>query len=64
MSNQSLPVKLIAMVQYVGHVVHAGGSVSYRAVEIDLTDEQAKKLRLRNEDEDYATFAIYPNRWD
>ena len=64
MSNQSLPVKLIVMVQYVGHVAHAEGSVSYRAVEIDLTDEQAKKLRLRNEYEDYATFAIYPNRWD
>ena len=64
MSNQSLPVKLIVMVQYVGNVVHAGGSVSYRAIEIDLTDEQARKLRLRNEDEDYATFAIYPNRWD
>ena len=64
MSSQSLPVKLIVMVQYVGHVVHAEGSVSYRAVEIDLTDEQAKKLRLRNGDEDYATFAIYPNRWD
>ena len=64
MSNQSLPVKLIVMVQYVGHVVHAGGCVSYRAVEIDLTDEQARLLRLRNEDEDYATFAIYPNRWD
>ena len=64
MSNQSLPVKLIVMMQCVGHVVNAEGSVSYRAVEIDLTDEQAKKLRLRNEYEDYATFAIYPNRWD
>ena len=64
MTNQSLPVKLIVMVQYVGHVVHAEGSVSYRSIEIELTDEQAKKLRLRNEYEDYATFAIYPNRWD
>ena len=58
------PVKIIVMIQYVGYVMHAGGSVSYRSVEIDLTDEQASLLRLRNDDEDYATFAIYPNRWD
>lgn len=50
-------MKMIVMVQYVGHVVHAGGSVNYRAVEIELTDEQSKMLKL-NDDEHYANVAI------
>ena len=50
-------MKIIVMVQYVGHVVHAGGSVNYRAVEIELTDEQSKRLKLQ-EDEHYGSIAI------
>lgn len=50
-------MKIIVMVQYVGHVVHAGGAVNYRAIEIDLTDDQSKLLKLQD-DEHYGAVAI------
>lgn len=46
MSTEQGRVKITVMIQYVGHVVNAGGSVEYRAVEIDLTAEQSAKLAL------------------
>jgi hypothetical protein len=45
-------MKMIIMIQYFGHVIHAQGSVTYRTVEIELTKEQAEKLELKA-DEDY-----------
>ena len=50
-------MKLHVMVEYVGHVIHAGGSVTHRHVEIELTDEQKKKLKL-DQDEHYGVFSI------
>lgn len=51
-------MKITVVIQYVGHVVHAGGLTTYRTVEIELTDEQAGKLKLACEDESYATAII------
>lgn len=51
-------MKMIVMIQYVGHVVHAGGAVNYRTVEIELHEEQAKLLRL-NDDEHFGPVAIH-----
>ena len=39
-------MKMTVMIQYVGYVVHCGGSVNYRSVVIDLTSKQSEKLRL------------------
>lgn len=50
-------MKLHVMVEYVGHVVNAGGAVTHRHVEIELTDEQKRKLQL-NHDEHYGVFSI------
>lgn len=43
-------MKMTVMIQYVGHVVHCGGSVNYRSVVIDLTSEQSEKLRLHDDE--------------
>jgi len=50
-------MKITVMIQYYGHVIHAAGSMTYRAVSLTLTDEQAAALELR-EDEDYGPTAI------
>ena len=50
-------MRLTVMIQYLGHVIHAQGDITYRAVQIELTDEQADKLRLRKE-EAYGAFAL------
>jgi hypothetical protein len=50
-------MKMTVMIQYYGHVIHAGGSITYRSVEIELTEEQAKKLALKA-DEDYANISL------
>jgi len=34
-------MKITVMIQYYGHVIHAAGSMTYRAVSLTLTDEQA-----------------------
>lgn len=57
MSAEQSRVKITVMIQYVGHVVNAGGSVEYRAVEIDLTVEQSAKLAL-SQDEYYGPVAF------
>ena len=49
--------KIIVMVQYVGHVVNAQGSVTYRAIEIELTADQEDKLKLFT-DEYYGPVSI------
>lgn len=49
--------KITVMIQYFGHVIHAQGNVTYRTVELELTEEQSKKLKLRK-DEDYGPIAI------
>lgn len=43
-------MKMTVMIQYVGHVVHCGGSVTYRSVVIDLTAEQSEKLRMHDDE--------------
>jgi len=48
---------MTVLVQYLGHVIHAGGSVTYRTVDIELTDEQVKALELKV-DEEYGPVAI------
>ena len=48
---------MTVMIQYFGHVVHAGGSTTYRAVTIELTDEQVAQLILQ-EDEAFGVIAI------
>ncbi|HCJ9395008.1 TPA: hypothetical protein NV922_001314 [Escherichia coli] len=48
---------LTVMVQYVGHVVNAQGSVTYRKVDIELTPEQQQKLVL-SPDEYYGPVSI------
>ena len=50
-------MKITVMIQYLGHVIHAGGNISYRSVTLSLTEEQAAALRLL-EDEDYGPIAI------
>lgn len=50
-------MKITVMIQYIGHVVHCGGVVTYRAVEIELTDAQATMLRL-DYDESFGVVAI------
>ncbi|MGK0705152.1 hypothetical protein ACSFCW_16970 [Yokenella regensburgei] len=42
---------MTVLVQYLGHVIHAGGSVTYRTVEIDLTYDQVKALELKADEE-------------
>jgi len=50
-------MKITVMIQYYGHVINAGGNITYRSVTLTLTDEQAAALDLR-EDEDYGPTAI------
>lgn len=52
--------KITVMIQYFGHVINAQGNMTYRAVEIELTDEQSKKLKLKK-DEDFGVVAIEVN---
>ena len=33
-------MKITVMIQYYGHVINAGGNVTYRSVTLTLTDEQ------------------------
>jgi hypothetical protein len=49
--------KIVVMIQYVGHVVNAQGSVTYRTIELELTKEQIQKLKLQ-QDEYYGPIAI------
>jgi len=50
-------MKITVMIQYYGHVINAGGNITYRAVSLTLTDEQAAALEL-NDDEAYGPTAI------
>lgn len=52
-------MKMTVMIQYFGHVYHAGGYTKYRPVTVDLTPEQAKSLALRD-DEDYGPVGFQP----
>ena len=45
------------MIQNINLVIHCGGCMTYRTVSIELTDEQSKKLRLRDGD-DYGPIAF------
>ncbi len=46
-------MKMTVVIQYIGHVIHAGGSVTYRRVTLDLTPEQAEALDLLCEEESF-----------
>ena len=46
-------MKMTVVIQYIGHAVHAGGSVTYRRVTLELTPEQNKALDLLCEEESY-----------
>ena len=48
---------LFVMIQNSNLVIHCGGHMTYRMVEIELTEEQARKLRLRDGD-DYGPITI------
>lgn len=50
-------IKLNVMIQYVGHVVNAGGTVTYRLAQVELTDEQAENLKLSH-DEFFSVISI------
>lgn len=50
-------MKLNVMIQYVGHVVNAGGTVTYRLAQVELTDEQAERLKLSH-DEFFSVISI------
>lgn len=50
-------MKLNVMIQYVGHVVNAGGTVTYRLAQVELTDKQAEKLKLKH-DEFFSVISI------
>jgi len=51
---------ITVMIQYVGHVVNAGGAVTYRKVELVLTPEQRRIIAL-TEDEYYGPMSIDDN---
>lgn len=53
-------MEMHVMVQYVGHVYHAGGVTTYRCVKVELTPEQVDKLKL-GYDEFYATISLQQN---
>lgn len=53
-------MEIHVMVQYVGHVINAGGVVTYRCVKIELTPDQVDKLKL-GRDEFYATISMDEN---
>ena len=48
---------LTVVVQYMGHVINAGGLVSYRTVTLELTEEQQQKLQLKD-DEHYSVVVL------
>lgn len=48
---------LTVVAQYVGHVINAGGLVSYRTVTLELTEEQQQKLQLKD-DEHYSVAVL------
>jgi len=50
-------MKFTVIIPYYGHYIHAGGDIVYRRVTIDLTEEQAAALQLR-EDEEYGAMLI------
>jgi len=50
-------MKITVIIQYHGHVIHAGGHTTFRRVTMDLTEEQAAALQLRK-DEEYGTMLI------
>ena len=50
--------KLFVTIQNSNLVIHCGGCMTYRTVELELTEEQSKKLRLRDGD-DYGPISIY-----
>ena len=50
-------MKLTVIIQYYGHVIHAGGDIVYRRVTMELAEEQAAALQLR-EYEDYGHMLI------
>ena len=50
-------MKLNVMIQYVGHVVNAGGTVTYRLAQVELTDEQVESLKLKH-DEFFSVISI------
>lgn len=50
-------MKLNVMIQYVGHVVNAGGTVTYRLAQVELTYEQVESLKLKH-DEFFSVISI------
>lgn len=48
---------ITVVVQYVGHVINAGGTVSFRTITLELTEEQKGKLKL-GKDEYLSVLAI------
>ena len=50
-------MKLKEKIQYVGHVDNAAGTVTYRLAQVELTDEQAEKLKLLH-DEFFSVISI------
>ena len=50
-------MKLNVMIQYVGHVVNACGTVTYRLAQVELTDEQVESLKLKH-DEFFSVISI------
>ena len=50
-------MKLTVIIPYYGHYLLAGGDIVYRRVTMELTEEQAAALQLR-EDEEYGHMLI------
>ena len=50
-------MKVTVIIQYYGSVIHAGGHMAFRSVQIDLTEDQKKALALRP-DEEYGPVAL------
>ena len=50
-------INITVVVQYVGHVINAGGCVNYRTVVLELTPEQEVRLKLK-QDEHYGPIVI------
>ena len=50
-------MKMTVLIQYYGSVIHAGGHMTYRTVTLDLTDDQARALALRP-DEEFGPIAL------
>lgn len=54
-------MKMTVVVQYLGHVIHAGGLPTFRTVEIELTPEQQKQLIL-SQDEYFGTVVFQESK--